>query len=153
MPIHQQHSTVPQLILRQPPPSPCSLSPVRSSVNHQSIPPSPLSPAPSLSTPPALRLLPLFPLPLSIPPSHPSAPSLPPAAAEAVCVCLSVPGLEPSRLTSVLLVKGVHAGEVVGQRLERRRQAHLALGTLHAHPGPRGASRCSGIMPLPTHGH
>ena len=34
-------------------------------------------------------------------------------------------------LTSIVLVEGVHAGEVDGQRLEGRGQADAALGALH----------------------
>lgn len=52
------------------------------------------------------------------------------------------------RLTSIFLIEGVHAGEIDGQRLERRRQAHLALGALDAHPWSRGR----GVIPLPAHG-
>lgn len=52
------------------------------------------------------------------------------------------------RLTFLLLVEGVHAGEIDGQRFERGRQAHLALGAMDAHPGSCGG----GVVPLPAHG-
>ncbi|TNN64566.1 hypothetical protein EYF80_025193 [Liparis tanakae] len=51
-------------------------------------------------------------------------------------------------LTSVLLIEGVHAGEIDGKRFEGRREAHLALGVLDTHPGDRSR----GLVPLPAHG-
>lgn len=50
-------------------------------------------------------------------------------------------------LTSVTLFKGVHTGEVDGQRLEGCRQAESALGSLHAHAGKSGAT----VLPLSAH--
>lgn len=41
------------------------------------------------------------------------------------CVCVSFP------LTSIILIEGVHAGEVDGEGLEGRRQADAALRSLH----------------------
>ena len=42
-----------------------------------------------------------------------------------MCVCVSFP------LTSIILIEGVHAGEVDGEGLEGRRQADAALRSLH----------------------
>ena len=60
----------------------------------------------------------------------------------------------PPALTSVLLVEGVHAGEIHGQRLERGRQAHAALGALHAAVSSSSAGRSgAAIVALSAHGH
>ena len=51
-----------------------------------------------------------------------------------MCACVGA-------LTSVVLVKGVHAGEVDGERLEGGGEADAALGALHVEPGARGRAR------------
>lgn len=50
-------------------------------------------------------------------------------------------------LTSVCLVKGVHAGEIDSQCLEGSRQAEPALRALYPHAGDSGAA----ILPLSAH--
>ena len=58
-----------------------------------------------------------------------------------MCVCVLCVHACVHVLTSVVFVKGVHAGEVDGERLEGSREADAALGPLHVQPGARGRAR------------
>lgn len=58
-----------------------------------------------------------------------------------------------THLTSIFLIERIHARKVDGQRLERSRQTHAALGALHTAGGAARTRARSGrgIMALPAH--